>query len=623
MNMKKVYLGFLAIAISGISLAQMTAKPYVFNEINTGKEVINTPSLNNSASQKALGITIWTDNFDAPSNWTIDNSGQTQPEFGWTIDAVNDGWSNVGPIASSSGGNYAELTNGNPVLATPTQALDVTYVLTLATPVDLTTLPANTAGTDQITLQYEQAGALYNDEQLTQISVDGGVTWITVRDNRDFHSVLSSTGGAPYPNPELVSINLAPFITGNATNFSIRFQWTTAYPTLATNPNVWVTYGWYIDDVNLVTNPDNDIEAQAPYWGSLGLRYYQIPSAQVAPIDFTTNAFNNGIATQNNVTLNVDVNTGVWTGSSAAGVNVAAGTYDSLVCTSQYTPASAVGGHSVVWGVSQDEVDDVPGNNDNANINFDVTQYVYARDNGTFDGSTYNQGDGYEAGNLFDVFANAELTRINVGISPSTVQGASIFAKLYSIDPTTGDFILEDQTDYYTIEALDLGQTLSLPLLGGSFVLNAGETYLVVAGSDGDGGQSNDIVLFNAGNSDPQTSFFYDYTDLTWYYTTNTPVVQMDFTPLSINESTLFTNVTVYPNPANDKLNIDFTIENVTDISVEIFDVAGKTVATKAMANAAKGTQSLGFDTADFASGVYTVTIESTNGKLTRKFIKK
>ena len=38
--MKKVYLGFLAIAISGISLAQMTAKPYVFNEINTGKEVI-------------------------------------------------------------------------------------------------------------------------------------------------------------------------------------------------------------------------------------------------------------------------------------------------------------------------------------------------------------------------------------------------------------------------------------------------------------------------------------------------------------------------------------------------------------------------------------------------------
>ena len=154
-------------------------------------------------------------------------------------------------------------------------------------------------------------------------------------------------------------------------------------------------------------------------------------------------------------------------------------------------------------------------------------------------------------------------------------------------------------------------------------MLNAGETYLVVAGSDGDGGQSNDIVLFNAGNSDPQTSFFYDYTDLTWYYTTNTPVVQMDFTPLSIDESTLFTNVTVYPNPANDKLNIDFTIENVTDISVEIFDVAGKTIAAKAMANAAKGTQSLGFNTAGFASGVYTVTIKSTQGKITRKFIKK
>ncbi len=154
-------------------------------------------------------------------------------------------------------------------------------------------------------------------------------------------------------------------------------------------------------------------------------------------------------------------------------------------------------------------------------------------------------------------------------------------------------------------------------------MLTAGETYLVVAGSDGDGGASNDVVVSAAGDSEPQTSFFYDYTDLTWYYTTRTPIVQMDFTPLSIDETDLFTNVVVYQNPVNEELNIDFTIENATDISIEIIDLAGKTVATKTMDNAAKGTQTVGFNTADFASGVYTVTIESTNGKLTRKFIKK
>ncbi len=621
MNMKKVYLSLLAFGIAGTTMAQMTAKPYAFGELNTGKDVINAPSLNNASTQKALGVTIWTDNFDNPTDWTIDNSGQTLPEYGWTIDATNDGWSNVGPIASTSGGNYAEVSNGDPIAGN--QALDVIYNLTLATPMNLTTLPANTAGTDQITLQYEQAGALFNDAQLTQISTDGGATWITVRDNRDFHGVLSASGGSAYPNPELVSINLAPYITGNASNFSLRFQWTTEYPSMSTNPNVWVTYGWYIDDINLVTNPDNDLEAQTPYWGSLGLHYYQIPTAQVAPIDFTTNAFNNGIATQNNVTLDVSVNAGAWTGSSAAGVSIAAGAYDSLVCSTQYTPAAAVGSHNVIWGVSQDEVDDVPGNNNNANIDFDVTQWVYARDNGVIDGSTYNQGNGFEAGNLFDIFTAAELTRINVGINTSAVAGASVFAKLYSIDPTTGDFLLEDQTDYYTLTAGDLGTTISLPLLSGAFMLTAGETYLVVAGSDGDGGASNDVVVSAAGDSEPQTSFFYDYTDLTWYYTTRTPIVQMDFTPLSIDETDLFTNVVVYPNPVNEELNIDFTIENATDISIEIIDLAGKTVATKTMDNAAKGTQTVGFNTADFASGVYTVTIESTNGKLTRKFIKK
>lgn len=620
--MKKVYLSLLAFGIAGTSLAQMTAKPYSFGELRTGKDVISAPALNSISQAKALGVTIWSDNFDTPSDWVIDNSGQTGAEFGWTIDATNDGWSSVGPVSSTSGGNYAEVSNGDPTAGT--QALDVIYTLTLANAIDIVNLAGNTAMTDQVTLEYQQAGALFNDQQYTQISVDGGTNWITIRDNRDFHGVLSASGGSAYPNPETVSINLAPYITGNASNFKIRFQWTTEYPTLSTNPNVWVTYGWYIDDVKLITNPDNDLEAQTPYWGSLGLHYYMIPTDQVAPIDFTTNAFNNGIATQNNATLDVSINSGAWTGSSATGTNIAPGTYDSLVCTTQYTPAASVGTHTVIWGVSQDEVDDVPGNNSNADIVFDVTDFVYARDNGTVDGSSYNQGFGYEVGNLYDIFTATTLYSLDIGINSSAVAGASVFGILYSIDPTTGDFIVEDQTDYYTISASDLGSTITLPLLSGGFSLNANETYLVVAGTDGDGGSTNDIVISTAGDSEPQTSFYYDYTDLTWYYTTRTPVVRMNFENTNgIEEIAGVSNVVLYPNPANEALNIDFTLENAADINIAIVDIAGKTVAAKSMNNTAEGVQTVGFNTNNFASGVYTVTIESTNGKLTRKFIKK
>lgn len=619
--MKKVYLSLLLVGMAGTSMAQMTEKPHSFGELQfDAKGSIQAPAMS-SDEAKALGVTIWTNNFDTPAEWVIDNSGQAGGAFGWTIDATSDGWYDPNGISSTSGGNYAEVSNGD--ASQGTQALDVIYTLTLATPLDIPNLPGNTANTDQVTLQYEQYGALFNDAQVTQISVDGGTNWIDIRDNRDYHSVLSASGGSAYPNPETVSINLAPYITGNASNVSLRFEWTTNYPTLSTNPNVWITYGWYIDDIKIVTNPDNDLEAQMPYWGSVGLHYFQIPVDQVAPIDFTTNAFNNGIATQNNATLDVDVNTGAWTGSSAAGVNIAAGTYDSLVCTTQYTPAAVVGSHTVVWGVSQDETDDIPGNNMNADINFDVTDCIYARDNGVTDGSTYNQGNGYEAGNLFDVFNATIISAIDVRISSSSVAGASLYCKLYSIDPTTGDFILEDQTDYYTIQNGDLGSTITMPLLSGGFSLTGGETYLVTAGSDGDGGATNDFVVATAGDSDPQTSFYYDATDLTWYYTTSTPVVRMNFCTGGLNEGSIINKVNLYPNPVADELNINYELNNGSDVTIVVTDITGKVVAEVSNADQAAGQQTVNINTTGFANGMYTVSINTEAGNITRKFVKK
>ena len=61
---------------------------------------------------------------------------------------------------------------------------------------------------------------------------------------------------------------------------------------------------------------------------------------------------------------------------------------------------------------------------------------IYARDNGTPSGSTSNGTDGFEAGNLFDIFQDATLKAINVrmpsGASGATV-GTEIFVKLYSV----------------------------------------------------------------------------------------------------------------------------------------------------------------------------------------------
>ena len=75
------------------------------------------------------------------------------------------------------------------------------------------------------------------------------MVWFTpIGDNNDI-PVLSASGGSAYDNPDLKQINLATILDMNSSPIWIQFSWTTNFPVSAENPNVWVTYGWYIDDV--------------------------------------------------------------------------------------------------------------------------------------------------------------------------------------------------------------------------------------------------------------------------------------------------------------------------------------------------------------------------------------
>ncbi len=165
-------------------------------------------------SLKDEGITIWSDDFSDESTWVIDNSGQQGLQFGWNINAVSDGWYAANGISSTSGGNYAELVNGDPFEGT--QALDVVYTLTTANPIDVIGL----AGTNQVTLEFEQFGARFNDLQQILYSTDG-ITFNPIGDNLD-QPVLSASGGAAYDNPDLKQINLGTVLS--ATNDPICYN---------------------------------------------------------------------------------------------------------------------------------------------------------------------------------------------------------------------------------------------------------------------------------------------------------------------------------------------------------------------------------------------------------------
>ena len=612
--MKKiVYSLFSLLALNTVAQAP---KQYSFQDL------IKHPAqgISQNPQEKSLGVTLWSNDFTFDSTWVINNDGQTGIDYGWNINNSSDGWWAASGINSASGGKYAELVNGDPTASPGTQALDVVYTITTADSIDVVAL----GGTNNISLQFQQYGARFNDLQEFQISTDG-INFITVGTNGDM-PVLSSAGGSAYSNPNNKSINLAPYLPTTPSPIWIRFSWTTGFPGSATNPNVWVTYGWYIDDVKIVTNATNDLSVTASTWGTAGLNYYQIPTTQVAPIEFSASVFNGGQNTQYNTKLNVNVNSGVFTGSSAP-ANIPS--LDSLDITTSttFTPPANTASYTVVRTITSDSTDDVPANNALPNLNFSVTNYIYARDNNTVSGNTSNGVDGFEAGNLFDIWADQTLKAINVrlvgGGASGTTIGTEIYARLYSIDPNSGEFVFEEESAPLVVASNNLNTNLVMQLQTPVNML-ANTTYLAVVGS-----YTGGLRIANAGTSEPQTSFFLEGNDISsttnLFYQTSTPYVRLNFDPsVGLDEETTEINgVSLYPNPASSETNVNFYLQTKSDVTILVTDLSGKTVSSLELTNVLTGSNSAKIDCASLNSGVYYVTINTNNSSVTKKFVKK
>jgi hypothetical protein len=310
--MKKIIFSLSFFATTGV-FAQKSAKIMQSNDLMLSE----TKNSNFSVlPQNKVLTTLWSDDFSNPTTWTINNDGQTGAQFGWNINSSKEGWAfnTTYPTfqGATSGGNNAELVNGVP--QDNTQALGVEYTLTTANPINI----ASSGGSNLVSLQFKQYGARFNDLQEIQISTDGS-TFTTVGDNLD-KEVLSGAGGSAYPNPDTKTINLASFLPVNPTSVWVRFRWTTNSPNQATSPNAWIAYGWFIDDVKIITNPDFDLSITSNYWGTVGLNYYQIPTTQVAPISFSSKVFNSGLNDLSGAFLKADVlagSTNEFAGTSA------------------------------------------------------------------------------------------------------------------------------------------------------------------------------------------------------------------------------------------------------------------------------------------------------------------
>jgi hypothetical protein len=76
-----------------------------------------------------------------------------------------------------------------------------------------------------------------------------------------------------------------------------------------------------------------------------------------------------------------------------------------------------------------------------------------------------------------------------------------------------------------------------------------------------------------------------------------------------------------YPNPFNPLTNIGFTVHGSGVVTLKVFDVLGKEVATLANENLPAGSYTVQLNAEDLASGIYFVRLASGGRVLTMKLV--
>jgi hypothetical protein len=583
--MKKIYITLISLSLGYQLQAQIPSQNI---EMKNKYARFDYSAKQNKFSQPK-GVVIWSNDFSNSSEWTYDNT--SDPFLDWTITNNPD----TIPVTTLSPAVFTTVNNGYAFInsdaqgETANQNANMTYTGTI-----------DCSAYSNVSIVFEQSYRTYLDTRIIRISNDNGATWtdFTVTDGSEPTAQNS-------PNPDVYSINISS-VAGGQANVKVQI-------------NYQGNWGWYwaIDDMKIIETDQYDLKLQSVAFGTDGafgarLPYFQIPNQQVAPINFGGVLKNIGVQNLSDAGFNATIS-GSYNGV-AAPILLNSETTDTVWCDNTFTPSSSNMMYSVLVAATTAQTEPDVTNNVLPNISVSVNDYIYARDNNQILGGISNSGQGYEVGHIYDIFQSATLYGIDAVLNSSTEVGSEIFVKLYSIDPATGDFLFVEESAPYIVTNADLGQKISLPL-SNSVQLNANESYLAMVGSYGDGGATNDLVTASSGSATPQTTFYYDYTDQTWYYTTSNVMVRMNFDPiLSVDDIENSFGLSVYPNPASEVINV--SVNKTVEAIISVFDVTGKVVKTSLLNGVSSS-----FTTSGLTDGVYYVNITDGVSTSTQKVI--
>jgi len=117
-----------------------------------------------------------------------------------------------------------------------------------------------------------------------------------------------------------------------------------------------------------------------------------------------------------------------------------------------------------------------------------------------------------------------------------------------------------------------------------------------------------------------KAAIYFDFNDPiitnTAFHTINSNIVNIEAVPD-------LTEVSVFPNPIQEQLNVNYKLQEAMDMSIEVYNVMGELV-TIALSNQnqSAGTHNLSVPFKEYAAGLYFVHIKTAKGNLIRKMVK-
>tara|TARA_B110000459_G_scaffold56409_1_gene63361 strand:+ start:6564 stop:8345 length:1782 start_codon:yes stop_codon:yes gene_type:complete len=593
--MKKIYSIILCLSVFGSLSAQknIDATEKVSKHDNVSQK------FKPSAQTETKGALLWSDDFSDASTWaiTIDGSNAAGWEFSTDPSVIPVG--DLSPLASTSAANGFIFVNSDANNSGDFNGDPIITTCSNVTPIDL-------SASSFVKLSYEHNFRWWHDTRGVSVSGDNGATWTDYEmSNETEYSLPNQNSG----NPEVTSIDISA-VAGGMSEVLVQFYYD--------DNDYWGWY-WSVDDVRINEIDPFDAELNEVIIGSTGfwgvpLPYFQVPISQIAPISFSGLVQNVGVDDVNATFM--ATYTGVYDGLSDP-MTLSQGILDTLTCTTELTAPGSAATHTIEFMVVTDEEEVDEANNVANSYTFEVNDFIYSRDAGTEDGGSYNEGNEFEVGNIFDIYNDVMIHGVDVNVTSQAVEGAEVRVKLYSVD-AEGEFIFVTESDILPLNADDLaGVTKTYPLQIPT-TLMAGNSYLVVAATYGDGGVTYDLVVATSGISAANTSYYYDGTDATWYYTTGTPMVRMNLNPdLAGIEETTNNSFEVYPNPASDLVNIKFN--DAINAQISVLSLSGKEVMTSTV----NGTQT-SFSTNGLSNGVYMIKVSNgTDVQITKVVVRK